>query len=219
MADTAETTQESPIQEDFMVDEVPDEILRVQLDRFEGPLEVLLYLIKSQEIDIFDIPIVKITDQYLSFLKSMEEENLDVAGEYLVMAATLIQIKSKMILPVEMDDDEEEIDEEDPRLELVEKLIAYRKYRDITATLQEMEEQRDDWFTRNVKPVMEVDEEGEEYIELSLFDLIKAFKGVLRFLADEVPHTIEMESASVDEKIDYIRNLGNPFPDGPEFIH
>jgi segregation and condensation protein A len=140
MADITKTAQDLPIQEEFIVDEAADEILRVQLNRFEGPLEVLLYLIKSQEIDIFDIPIVKITDQYLSFLELMEEQNLDVAGEYLVMAATLIQIKSKMILPVDMDEEEEEIDGEDPRLELVEKLIAYRKYRDITSTLQEMDE-------------------------------------------------------------------------------
>ncbi len=207
MADITETAQDLPIQEDFIVDEASDEILRVQLNRFEGPLEVLLYLIKSQEIDIFDIPIVKITDQYLSFLELMEEQNLDVAGEYLVMAATLIQIKSKMLLPVDMDEEEEEIDDEDPRLELVEKLIAYRKYRDITSTLQEMEEQRDDWFTRNVRPVIDTDGDEDEYIEVSLFDLIKAFKGVLRFLADDVPHLVEMEGASVDEKIDYIRDL------------
>ncbi len=208
MADTTEIEQEMPFQENFIVDEATDEILRVKLSRFEGPLEVLLYLIKSQEIDIFDIPIAKITEQYLAFLEMMEEENLDIAGEYLVMAATLIQIKSKMILPVDMDD-EDDIDEEDPRLELVEKLIAYRKYRDITSTLQEMEERRDDWFTRNAKPVMEVDENDEdgEFIEVSLFDLTKAFKGVLRFLAEDVPHTVEMEGASVDEKIDYIRDL------------
>ncbi len=192
--------------EDFIVDEPTDEVLRLHLDRFEGPFEVLLYLIRSQEIDIFDIPIMRITEQYLKFLDMMREENLDVAGEYLVMAATLIQIKSKMILPMEQDEDEEEEIEEDPRLELVEKLIAYRKYRDVTERLEAMAEDRSNWFTRNAKPkIKDLDGDDEEdYIEATLFDLAQAFKNVSRFLVDEVIQHIEGESVSVDDKIDYI---------------
>lgn len=204
-----ETPVETPSDEagaDFIVDAATDEVLRIHLDVFRGPFEVLLYLIKSQEIDIFDIPIAKITDQYLHFLELMEEENIDIAGEYLVMAATLIQIKSKMILPVEEDDDEE-IDEEDPRLELVEKLIEYRKYKDVAARLSELEEERINWFTRNAKPEFDDIEEEVEFIEATLFDLSQAFKGVMRFIADEQPHTVEMEEASVDERIEYIENL------------
>ena len=192
----------------LILDEATDEVMRIHLDQFEGPMEVLLYLIRSQELDIFDIPISRITDQYLHFLELMTEQNLDVAGEYLVMAATLIQIKSKMLLPVELDNDDEEIDDEDPRLELVEKLIAYRKYREVTARLELLAEERTNWFTRNVKPEIPSgpDNSEDEYIEVTLYDLIKAFKNVLRYVVDEVPHTVEGEAASVDEKIEFIQN-------------
>ncbi|MDX9974724.1 MAG: segregation/condensation protein A [FCB group bacterium] len=190
----------------FLVDEATDAVLRLHLDEFEGPFEVLLYLIKAQEIDIFDIPIVKVTEQYLRFLEIMREENLDVAGEFLVLAATLIQIKSKMLLPSDVDTDEDEqMDEEDPRIELVEKLIEYRRYRDITERLQRLEEERENWYTRNVKPEIEPDpEQEEELLELTLFDLVEAFRGVLRFFNEDVVHTVVAEGASVDEKVAYI---------------
>lgn len=191
----------------FIVDEVTDEVLRLRLDNFEGPFEVLLYLIRSQEIDIFDIPIAKITDQYLRFLDMMREENLDVAGEYLVLAATLIQIKSKMLLPVELDEDDEDIEDEDPRMELVEKLIAYRQYRDAAGHLGELEAERSNWFTRNVKPEVDEADEEDEYVEVSLFDLVQAFKGVMHFFTDEGIHRVELESVSVDEKIDQIQQI------------
>lgn len=191
----------------FIVDEATDEVLRLHLDKFEGPFEVLLYLIKAQEIDIFDIPIVKITEQYLRFLELMHEEDLDVVGDFLVMAATLIQIKSKMILPAELDSEDEEIDEEDPRLELVEKLLEYRKYRDVAERLQRLEEQRANWFSRTIKPAIEETEDEEEFIELSLYDLINAFRGVLRFVAEGPAHTVMGEGHSVDEKISRIEDL------------
>lgn len=191
----------------FIVDEATDAVLRLHLDKFEGPMEVLLYLIKAQEIDIFDIPIATITEQYLGFLDMMEEENLEVAGDYLVMAATLVQIKSKMIIPVEADTDEEDIEEEDPRMELVEKLIAYRMYRDVAARLQLFEEERAGWFSRNVKPEIVEDDSEEEMIEVSLFDLTQAFKGILRFIEEKPAHEIEMEPVSVDEKIEYIQTI------------
>lgn len=206
MADTTEQTEAQSIQADFIVDEATDEVLRLNLDKFQGPFEVLLYLIKSQEIDVFDIPIVSITEQYLRFLEMLEEENLDMAGQYLVMAATLIQIKSKMVLPDEIEDDDEDF-EEDPRMELVEKLIEYRKFRDVAARLERLEEERSGWFTRNVKPTIEEVEDEEEYVEVSLFDLIEAFKGVLRFLTESGTHYVESEGASVDEKIDRIQRL------------
>lgn len=194
--------------EGFIVDEATDEVLRLHLDQFEGPFEVLLYLIKAQEIDIFDIPILKVTQQYLRFLELLREENLDVAGEFLVMAATLIQIKSKMLLPPDMDtEEEEEIDEEDPRLELVEKLIEYRQYKEVTERLQYYEEQRANWYARNVKPDIPPDESQEEYIEVSLFDLLQAFKGVLRYFSDDLFHTVQTEGSSVDEKIALIQEM------------
>lgn len=190
----------------FIVDEATDEVLRLHLEKFEGPLEVLLYLIRSQEIDILDIPILKITEQYLRFLEIMREENLEVTGEFLVMAATLIQIKSRMLLPADVETEEEEdLDEEDPRLELVEKLLEYRKFREVTERLQFLEEERQRWFAREVKPVFEKPaEEEEELLEVTLHDLIQAFRGVLRYFTEDLFHTVEGEGASVDEKIEYI---------------
>jgi len=191
----------------FLVDEVTDEVLRLHLQNFEGPFEVLLYLIKAQEIDIFDIPINTITDQYLRFLDMMREQNLDVVGDFIVMAATLIQIKSKMLLPADMDPDDEEIEEEDPRLELVEKLLEYRKYREVMERLQRLEEIRANWFARTVKAQVERVEEEEELVDLSVYDLIQAFRGVLRFFSDGLSHTVIGETASVDEKIAQIEEL------------
>ena len=213
MTDTSEPRQNAaaqgaaPGKEPFVVDEATDEALRLHLEQFEGPFEVLLYLIKTQEIDTFDIPISKITDQYIRFLELMRDENLDVAGEFLVMAATLIQIKSKMILPVELDwEEEEDIEEEDPRLELVEKLLEYRRYRDIMLRLQALESARSDVFARNVKPEIEQSEDEDEFLEVSIYDLIQAFRGVLRYVVEGLPHTIIGEGASIDEKIAYIED-------------
>lgn len=191
----------------FIVDEATDEVLRLHLDAFEGPFEVLLYLIKSQEIDIFDIPIVKITEQYLKFLGMMREENLDVTGEFLVLAATLIQIKSRMLLPPDTGvEDEEEIEEEDPRLELVEKLLEYRKFRHVTEFMERLEEARAQWFTRNARPKIEEHEsdEEEDLLEVTLYDLTEAFRGVLRFFNEDVFHTVNTEEHSVDQKIEHI---------------
>ncbi len=191
------------------VDDVTDEVLRLQLDQFEGPFEVLLYLIKEQEIDIFDIPIMQVTEQYLRFLDILREENLDVAGEFLVMAATLIQIKSRMILPVELDtEEEEEVEEEDPRLELVGKLLEYRKFRDLSKGLGDRADQQADQFGRRVRPVFEPVEDDEDgFIEVSLYDLLKAVRSVLRFVAGDLFHKVTMEQSSVDEKIGYIEAL------------
>lgn len=197
-----------PQQLDFIVDEATDRILRLHLEMFQGPMEVLLYLIKSQEIDIFDIPIAKITEQYLKFLDLMEDLRLEVAGDYLVMAATLIQIKSKLLVPAELDEEDEVIEEEDPRLELVEKLIAYRKYREVAQRLSEIEAARQDWFARNVKPDLgPVEDDEDEYIDVSLYDLTQSFKGVIRFLHQGESHTVEPEISSIDEKIEFIQTL------------
>ncbi len=193
----------------IIVDEATDEVLRLHLDMFEGPFEVLLYLIRVQEIDIFDIPIVTITEQYLRFLDLMHGENLDITGEFLVMAATLIQIKSRMLLPPDQDatEEEDEFDEEDPRIELVEKLIEYRRFRDVAARLEFLENERARWFVRNVPPEIEPDEnEEEELLEVTLFDLIESFRGVVRFFSDDLFHTVQSEETSVDEKIEYIEN-------------
>jgi len=207
MADTEHNT--APGADDaFIVDEATDEVLRLHLEKFEGPLEVLLYLIKSQEIDIFDIPIVKITEQYLRFIEVLAEENLEVAGDFLVMAATLIQIKSKMLLPPDVETvEDEEFEEEDPRLELVEKLLEYRRYREVAERLQFLEAERERLFARATKPALDLPpDENEELLEVTLYDLVTAFKGVLRYFTEDNLHTVEGEGASVDEKIEYIED-------------
>ena len=198
----ADGAGEGGVQTDFIVDEATDKALRLQLDRFEGPLDVLLHLITVQEIDIFDIPIVRITEQYLKFLDLLEDENLDVAGDFLVMAATLIQIKSRMLLPPDLEEEEdEEAEQEDPRLELVEKLLEYRKYRDLTKIFQRLEESRENYYHRIVKPVFDDEDDGEELIDVSLHDLIHAFRNVIRYFWDDLLHTVQGEGYSVDEKI------------------
>lgn len=202
--DAAVETLRGTVAEDYIVDAATDEVMRLHLEQFEGPFEVLLYLIRAQEIDIFDIPIVRITEQYLRFIDLLQEENLEVTGDFLVMAATLIQIKSRMVLPADVEVDDEEAAQEDPRLELVEKLIEYRKYRDIVEKLAWLEQQRQEWFTRNVKPKIEADPNEDDVLEVSLYDLIQAFKGVLRYFRPETSHEVQTEGASVSEKIDLI---------------
>lgn len=194
---------------DMSAEEFSDEALRLNLEQFEGPFEVLLYLIRSQEIDIFDIPILKVTEQYLRFLDMMREENLDVAGEFLVMAATLIQIKSRMILPVELDtEDDEEVEEEDPRLELVEKLLEYRRFRDLSQALADREQARSDWFGRSVRPVFEpAGDDENDFIEVGMYDLLNGIRAVLRFISGDLFHQVNMEHSSVDEKIGRIEEL------------
>jgi segregation and condensation protein A len=113
--------------------------ISIKLDVFEGPLDLLLHLIRKAEVDIYDIPIAEITDQYISYLKAMEELDLDIASEFLVMAATLIEIKSRMLLPKKASTDDELSADEDPRVELVEKLVEYKKYKEFAGVLKEIE--------------------------------------------------------------------------------
>ncbi len=178
------------------------EDLRVKLEQFEGPFEILLYLIKEQEIDIFDIPIAKITDQYLEILDMMRESNLEVAGDFLVMAATLIHIKSKMLLPPDVEE-EEEVEEEDPRLELVERLLEYRKFKELSEKLGEIELNQQDFFPRKFPAYLEP-EFCEEWIEATPADLMKAVKKVWRYIVEPPSHSIELEKYTVEEKIDEI---------------
>lgn len=192
----AETTQEN------LLSFLSKENLKIKLEQFEGPFEILLYLIKEQEIDIFDIPIAKITDQYLEILDMMKENNLQIAGDFLVMAATLIHIKSKMLLPPDAEEDEE-IEEEDPRLELVERLLEYRKFKELSERLSEIELAQQDYFPRKFPAYLEPTL-CEEWIEATPVDLLKSIKKVWRFLIEPPLHSIEIEKYTVEEKIEEI---------------
>ncbi len=176
---------------------------KVQLDIFEGPLDLLLYLIKKEELDIYDIPITRITEQYLEYLSLMEIMDLEVAGDFLVMAATLMQIKSRMLLPP--DPSGIETEELDPRSELVRRLVEYMAFKEVAQDLKGREGKRNDFFSRlGVEP--ERTSEDEAFFEASLFDLMSAFKGILSSLSQDSAHEIYKDEFSVAEKIDEITN-------------
>ena len=135
----------------------------VKIDAFEGPLDLLLHLIKESKVDIWDIKIVDITDQYLKYIKSMQELNLNVASEYLVMASELMEMKSKMLLPRYKEEEEEE--ELDPREQLIQKLIEYQKYKDMTKNFKELEEIRHEFYTKAPDNLKEYASEKEMTVE------------------------------------------------------
>lgn len=172
----------------------------IQLENFEGPLDLLLHLIKKNEMDISDIPIAAITEQYLGILDAMKTLNLDVAGEFLLMAATLLHIKSKMLLP-KMVEDETEEEEEDPRAELVRRLLEYQKYKDVSETLENKPLLGRDLFDR-AAPEPEILEETEAgFVAVGLYDLLEALREVLKEKPEELVHEVNIESLSITDRI------------------
>jgi segregation and condensation protein A len=181
-----------------------DDRYTVRLDMFEGPLDLLLHLIRKNEITITDIPIALITEQYLDYLKLIKELNLDVAGEYLLMASTLLHIKSRMLLPSSPDEEEEE--GEDPRAELVRRLLEYEKYKEAATELQRRPLLDRDVFIRAV-PVETEEPEQEEKIDVNLFELLEAFRKVLERARPESIHEVMLEHITVEDKIQDILSL------------
>lgn len=177
--------------------------LNVRLEIFEGPLDLLLYLIRRDEVDIHDIPIARITGQYMEILQSMKDLNLDVAGEFIVMASTLILIKSRMLLPREERPEEEE-EEDDPRLDLVRQLVEYRKFKDASHHLETLEEDQLNVFPRGAIHIEVKKETGSRLNDVSIFDLITAFNDALRRLEDEKRHEITGETFTVAQKVEDI---------------
>lgn len=182
----------------------------VKLPAFEGPLDLLLHLIESNKIDIYDIPIVTITDQYMEYIQAMERKDLNVMSEFLVMAATLLEIKAKLLLPPEINEEGEEID---PRADLVERLLEYKLYKYMAGELRERQNQAGQYFYREedippevasyIQPV-----NLEELIgDLTLSKLDEIFRSVLRRSADKMDPVrsgfgeIEMEEVSLEERI------------------
>jgi segregation and condensation protein A len=173
----------------------------VKLDIFEGPLDLLLYLIRKNEVDIYDIPIATITEQYLEYLDLMTVLNLDIAGEYLVMAATLTKIKSKMLLPPVEDDEGEE--EADLQAELMEHLLEYQHYKEVAYQLKNRELLEKNIFTRlQADEQVTEDKRDGEVIEVSLFDLVDALRKVIE--KKDLPGNlleVNVERISVKDKI------------------
>ena len=173
----------------------------VKVGDFEGPLELLLHLIKKNEINIYDIPIALITQQYIEALDLMKSLNLSIAGEFLVMAATLIHIKSKTLLP--SSETEEEGEEEDPRQALVRRLLEYQKFKDAADQLEDREEIWRDIFRREPLP-MELAPEEVPLVDLSLYHLLDAFKNVLARLPDPQSFQITVDELSVKDRMRFI---------------
>src|SRR5438445_3694157 len=181
---------------------------RIRLNEFEGPLDLLLHLIKKDEINIYDIPIATITKQYLDYIKMMKSLNLVVAGEFLVMAATLIHIKSRMLLPVESDGDHEDETDEDPRAELVRRLLEYKRFKEAAGELVQRCQQWRDGFGR--QPIVDAsgqglhgDEDGA-LLELTLFDLVDALQGVLQRVPAKTLIEVTADHLTVKDRMNYI---------------
>lgn len=174
---------------------------QVKLEIFEGPLDLLLYLIKKQDMDVRDIQISEITKEYLSYVQLMKNLNLDLAGEFLVMAATLMQIKAKLLLP--KDPQQEQDEGPDPRAELVAKLLEYQKFKEAAQFLSQKEFDGREIYYRNVLPTFT---EDDMTLDATLFDLLDAFKDVLKEAGDEVKEVL-FEEIPVEQKIREILDL------------
>ena len=178
------------------------ETCQVQLDVFEGPLDLLLHLIRTQELDIRDIPIARVTRQYLDYLQFMRDLNMNVAGEYLVMAATLIHIKSRMLLPEE--DSADAVTEEDPREELVRDLLQYEQFKQAAHMLHEKEILEQSSWTRGTN---EFEEEEKEMVVVDLFDVVRAFHRIVNRYKDRILVEIDRDDVTLEGKIHEIRRL------------
>ncbi|MBU1924430.1 MAG: segregation/condensation protein A [Candidatus Omnitrophica bacterium] len=172
---------------------------KIKLEVFEGPLDLLLYLIKKAHINIYDIPVAQITEQYLQYMELMRMLDLNIAGEFLVMAATLMHIKSKMLLPPD-ENEAEETEEEDPRSELVRKLLEYKKFKEAAGYLGDCEEMQRSIFRRESVPA-DIEIEEEVFFETSLFDLITAFSKALKDVPKDIFREIIKDEFTVEGKI------------------
>lgn len=188
---------------------VRDMDYRITINEFEGPMDLLLHLIKSSDIDIYEIELEEITKQYLSYIEAMEELNLNIASEYLVMAAELIEMKSSMLLPKKKI--EEDTYEEDPREQLIKRLIAYRQYKEVTSEFKELELERKQYLTKLPNNLSEFKEENipMNFGEVDLSDLLYAFQKFLERKQEEKPiHTkITKKEYSVHVRSNEIRNM------------
>jgi segregation and condensation protein A len=178
---------------------------KVKLEIFEGPLDLLLYLIKRDEIDIYEISIERITRQYLEYLQAFKELNLDIAGEFVVMAANLIYLKSRSLLPVDQQPPDEEAEEDDPRWDLIRQLIEYKKFKEAAAQLHVRALEQERIFTRDGGATTTIVDAPLRLAEVGIFQLIHAFQDVIkRVEARENLQEMFGEHFTVSDKIDII---------------
>jgi len=182
-------------------------LYRIRLEEFEGPLDLLLYFIKRDELDVFDIPIAQIADEYLEYVRVLEEVDLDSVGDFLYMAALLINIKARMLLP------KQEVDEEgepiDPRRELVERLLEYIRYKEASSFLVDLEQRRSERFTRGhaSAEARKWESEAEISYDATVFDLISSLKRVLTEAPEEPSHSVVREEYTIEEQQEFILEL------------
>lgn len=204
--------------------DLEQEDYKVDLEVFEGPLDLLLYLIRRDELDIYDIPIERITRQYLGYLDMMRMLDLNIAGEFLVMSTTLMMIKSRMLLPAPPlagSEEDEEAEWVDPRMELVRQLIEYKKFKDAAGTLATREMLQGEIFALGADSGFIDDAEPSASLSLGdigLFDLLTAFQSVLEKVPDEPFGHLEPIRWSVPDKMDEILHTAKASPDGVRFL-
>ena len=187
---------------------------KIKIDAFEGPLDLLLHLINRLEIDIYDIPVAEITEQYVAYIHTMKELELDIASEYLVMAASLLAIKSKMLLPKheeEWDEDEEDFLMEDPRDELVTQLLEYKKYKEAADEFKNMEAERALLFTKppiDLSPFTDETKLERKDLDVSLYDMLSAFQKLMRRkkLKRPLQTRITRQEITIDKRIQELKD-------------
>lgn len=182
--------------------EIQNDNYRVDLEVFSGPLDLLLYLIKKEEVDIYDIPIARITRQYLKYIEMMKVLNLEIAGEFILMAATLIRIKTRLLLPR----DEEDPEEVDPREELILALVEYKKYKEAGDILREKALIEESYYVPPT-PLGKIDSKYDLQNETSLYDLLTVFVDVLAARRQEIIHEVNPEEISIEDRISVVIKL------------
>ncbi len=185
---------------------------KVRLDSFEGPLDLLLYLIKKDEVDIHTISIERITKQYLDYIETFKMLNVDLASEFIVMAANLMYIKSRTLLPKVDLPEEEEPEEDDPRWELIRQLIEYKKFKDAAGYLSRREKEVERYFALKPEKIVQEPEEGLEALpDVSVFDLVRAFQSVLKRFeeANDLGEIVD-EPFTVSDKIEFLLSKIQP---------
>ena len=196
------TDESLPQSQPAPADGIP-ESLKVKLEVFEGPLDLLLHLIKREEIDIYDIPIARITEHYLQYLQIMKDLNINVAGEWLVMASTLILIKSRLLLPPDPEATQTD-PEDDPRMPLVQQLLEHQKFKNAAQMLYERETiEQSSWGN----PKSEFSQEEEEMVTATLFDLVKSFHAIVTRFRDRIVMEVSHEEVTLEQKLVELRAL------------